>query len=260
VIETTYIDHNGMRVGVPLGNEMRGNDAIYDPWLRIPKIEVNQASDMLKTAYLAGNYRKVIDVINHGGINHINRIFFNSVLQTLSPAQYEKLLNLIEEKGSNKAKILFYQIYGHRLYDAKQKEKAFEFIKKSIVITKTIPHPSWDKWVASGNFFLARYSSLFEKKTKYCILTITEPRDIITFSAWMKYWKLFRAAAWLVGNDVSTPAALKAVKRFKDLNYEGYCEVNPGGRYEWAIGCTLDDPKQCRLIMKPFTTHEWGDP
>lgn len=246
------ITNNGMRVGVPIENEMRGNDEIYDPWLRIPKDEMNRLCEQLMNLYTTSQISELINKLNEGGINHINRKFFDKLWNSITPTQYATFANVIFKKCSKKVNILFMQMYSHHLL---QSPKYEELLKRSIEFAKSLQHPSWDKWVASGYFWLARYSTNHDEKIKYCIAALLEPREIESFSPHMKYWKMFRMAAWLVGNRINTPEAQKAIKRFRNLNFIGYAENNDIMDAEGY----LDNPERCLKIMKNIRGTKPGD-
>jgi hypothetical protein len=241
-IEIVEIRDNGMRLRVKRGDEMRGNDDIYDPWLRIPKNEVRAISHSMMVMYKSGQIPKLIQLLNDGGLNHINRTFFDAILDHTSSDDTSKFANIIYDNCSNKVNILFLQMYSHRLF---KNDEYKQLLIKSIKLARNMPHPSWDKWVASGYFWLARYSADNDIKAKYCVATILEPREIISFSPHMKFWKLFRAAAWLVANKINTKEARAAIVRFKSLQFYGY---NENG-YEYRVAGYLENPSKCQSIM-----------
>jgi len=251
--EEVWINKNGMRVGISKGNEMRGNDIIYDPWLRIPKDEAKRLAMGMYKTYKTLGFKKLINSINNGGINHINRFFFELFLNKRSETEINQLMDIIIKQGTKQVNILYLQMYAHRL--KKINNSNYETILlNSINLCKEL-HSSFDKWIASGYFWLARYNPDYIQKTKYCIATILEPRDINTFSPHMKFWKLYRATAWLIGNEIKTLEAQQAVQRFKQLNFSGYIENNN----LLAIGDTLEHPEKCLKIMSDANGTQPGD-
>lgn len=256
-METVNIDSiTGMRIGVPVGDELRGSDKVYDPWLRIPIEDVNRRAKKMISKY-PNNVDGVIDDINAGGANHINRVFFNKVWAGLD--NREKFAAKVIKRGSPRVNVLFMQFYAHRLYEKKLYAECYDMLQRSTEIAKQFPHPSWDKWVVSGNFFQARYHFAKEEKAHYCIKTIMEPR-ILDFSPHLKYWKIFRAAAWLVGNDINTPEASVAIKRYESLGFDGYTEIRGGGKDQYCSAGLLDNPKKCRSLMTDDLQHHLGNP
>lgn len=257
-MEIVRINHiTGMRLRVLRGSEMRGHEKIYDPWLRIPIKEVNfQVDKMIRNWFLRPD--SVIGEVNAGGANHYNRVFFDKIWPKIEDK--DAFAKKIMKSCTPKVNVLFTQFYAHRLNDDKRLDEAYRHLDKSIAIAKDMPHPSWDKWVVSGNFFHARYHPLDADKAQYCIKTIMEPRTL-DFSPHLKYWKIFRAAAWLVGHQISTPEAIKAIKRYKALNFAGYTEYRGGGKDEFPTLGILDDSNKCLALMTDGTSHHYlGDP
>lgn len=256
-MEIVRINHiTGMRLRAQRGSEMRGHDKIYDPWLRIPIKEVNaQVERMTKNWFLRPD--AVIAEVNAGGANHINRVFFDKIWRKIEDK--DGFAKRIMKNSTPKVNVLFTQFYAHRLADQKRLEECYRHLDKSVQIAKDLPHPSWDKWVVSGHFFQARYHPLRDDKAKYCIASILEPR-ILDYSPHLKYWKIFRAAAWLVGNAIATPEATKAIKRYNSLNFLGYTEQRGGGQDEYSTEGVLEDPQKCLALMTESTAHHLGNP
>jgi hypothetical protein len=246
----------GMRLKVLRGTEIRGHDKIYDPWLQIPIKEVHIQAERM-TARWHQQPEDVIRDINAGGSNHINRVFFDKIWSSIDDK--DEFAKYIMKAVTPKVNVLFIQFYAHRLNEQKRFEECYWHLDKSIQIAKNLPHPSWDKWTVSGHFFQARYHPLDEDKAKYCISTILDARTL-DFSPHLKYWKIFKSAAWLVGHKVTTPEALKAIKRYKSLNFAGYIEYRGGGKDEYSTQGVLENRNKCLALMTESTAHHLGNP
>lgn len=256
-MEIVRINHiTGMRLKVMRGTEIRGHDKVYDPWLRIPIKDVHTQVDKMITRWWQ-RPEDVIRDVNAGGANHINRVFFDKIWPKID--DQDGFAKRMMKACTPKVNVLFIQFYAHRLNEQKRFEECYRHLDKSIQVAKDLPHPSWDKWTVSGHFFQARYHPLDEDKAKYCVNTILDARTL-DFSPHLKYWKIFRAAAWLVGHRVETPDALKAIKRYKALNFSGYIEYRGGGVDEYATAGVLDDPNKCLALMTESTAHHLGNP
>lgn len=245
-----------MRVDAPKGTEMRGREKIYDPWLRIP---IDEAGAIAKK--MAGKYPKLLDEllhdINASGASHINRVFFDKIWGKLD--NQDHFAKIIIKKCTPNVNVFFLQFYAHRLYEVKRYVECYDMLQRSIDLARTFADPSWDKWVVSGHFFNARYHSSEQEKTEYCNATLLGPR-ILTYSPHLKYWKIFRVAAWLVGHNITSPNAKAGIERYKSLNFDGYEEIRGGDRNTYSTIGVLDDPKKCLTLMTDDLAHHLGNP
>lgn len=245
----------GMRIGTKVSTEMRGDEKEYDAWLRIPIAQVEKIASKMISKCLR-NDKSVYNDISASGASHINRVFFSGMWKKCD--NRIEIINTILDKCNISAKIMFTQFYAHRLFESKHLDKCQSMFDKSIEMALSMPHPSWDKWVASAYLFKAKYSSADSDKEKFCIDTILKPRDIVTFSPHLKYWKLFRAAAWLVGNGVPHTEALN---RYKSLNFVGYKEYRGSEKSRYDTRGILDDPAKCKALMTNDIGHPYlGNP
>lgn len=269
-LEIVVIDSNGVRAGVELTSEHRGNDEDYDPWLRQPIKNVIIEAKRIANLYDV-NLAEFIEEINKGGINHINRQLLSIMWERLKDEKFNEFYETTESSCTEKVRILVKQYYAHRLYKT-DNAKCLEVILQSIDLVKQMPNRSWDKWLVSGYFFAARYDANRENKIKYCIAAIMEPFDIVKLSPHLKFWKLFRAAAWLVGNGIDTEEAKAAVARFLSLEFRGYTEYNGSptsndnytcdifGKSGKQEDCILYHPKACLELMTDKVTNIYGNP
>lgn len=256
-LDRVILSPDGVRENIPRTNEWRGDDIIYDPWLRISKYDLKLESQNLIDLYNT-NKDKAAKIINKGGLNHINRIFFES-FKGKSEEELNNLYKFIIKNCTDKVLILFYQAHAHRKAELKNFAECKEYLIKSINLAKTMPHSSWDKWVVSGYFFLARYSDNNIDKEKYCINCLLEPRTL-DFSPHLKLWKIFRAAAWLVVNSKS-PIAKKAIDKFKQLKFNGYTEyVGNVAVHRWDITNFINNKEKCRKQFKESFDRLNGNP
>ena len=266
-IEKVLIDSDGVHEGHERTHENRGDDENYDPKLRMPIKDVVTRAKFLADLYVKNKYDYVLSEMDKGGINHINRQLLTMLWEMTGSVGFEHLYNLVNERCSAKVKILVCSTYAHRLYE-KKTSSCISVMQQSIDLAKQM-NVTYDKWVASGYFFAARYSNTQEDKAKYCLAALLEPRDLMHMSTHMKYWKLFRATAWLVGNDIQTSEADAAINRYLSLNFRGYTEWRGSENYtcdtfgssgkpeDFVLNC----PATCRGIMhlgKP--THIHGNP
>lgn len=256
-LDKVVLSSDGVRENVPRTNEWRGNDTIYDPWLRISQHDLKIESQNLIDLY-GTNRDKAAKIINKGGLNHINRVFFEN-FQGKSKEKLNDLYEFITKNCAERVLILFYQAHGHRMVELKEFEKCKEYLMKSVDLAKAMPHSSWDKWVVSGYFFLARYSDNQIEKEKYCIKCLLEPRTL-DFSSHLKLWKIFRAAAWLVANSESS-LAKKAIDKFKQLKFDGYVEYVGGAPvHRWDITDFINDKRKCQKQFQDHTDRLNGNP
>jgi len=255
--EKVRLSSDGVRSGVPRTNEWRGDDDIYDPWLRISRKQLKIEVVNLVTLYASDN-KQAIKIINKGGLNHINRMFFDT-FTIKQPEALQELYNTIVKNCTDKVLILFYQVYAHRMADLKNLDLCKEYLIKSIKLAARMPHHSWDKWVVSGYFFLARYSIDQSEKEKYCINCLLKPRTL-QFSPHLKLWKIFRAAAWLVVNSEG-PEAKRAIKRFNDLKFHGYQElIDDVPVHNWDIKGFINDKRKCLKLFSRGPDRLNGNP
>jgi hypothetical protein len=247
------LDSDGVPVDGKTGHELKGDDAIYDPFLRISASEMHIQAKKIVELYNI-NRGGFFSAVNLGGINHINRRVFEQLVS-------ESLFNEVEKHCSVKARILFDQVYAHKLYKDRKLELCYELFSVSSRLAAGLSHPSWDKWVSSAHLFLARYNEDRLIKFKNCVKVILKPRDLSYLNAWTLYWKLFRAAAWLIANPGFDNKLLKqAIRRFKATGFDGYVEVNPSATMTWSIGDTLDSKELCQKMMATSISHMYGDP
>jgi len=256
-MEIVKIDHTtGMRKGVPRGSEMRGKDKIYDPWLRIPNSEVESVVKKMVNKY--PNIDQIVTDVNNSGASHINRVFFDKIWKKVEDK--DSFAKHIIKRCTPKVNVFFLQFYAHRLYQDKRYDECYDLLQRSVNMAKTFPDQSWDKWVVSGHFFNARYHTTKEDKARYCIATLLEPRTL-NYSPHLKYWKIFRAAAWLVGNGMPGQLAMQGIERYKSLNFDGYMEIRGGDKSVYSTVGVLDDPKKCLALMTNDVAHHYlGDP
>lgn len=268
-LEEVHLSADGVRTNVPRTHENRGKDDDYDPWLRAPSKDVAHQAKQIKQLYLDNKIDEFVKAINEGGINHVNRKLLDLLWSSLGRGKFANLAELIDRRASNKVKILFKQFYAHRLYESGGGKECAQALLESIELAKNMPNETWDKWLVSGYFFLARYSNTNELKTKYCIATLMSPRTLEIFSPHIKFWKLFRAAAWLAAQENKTPEIQEAIQRFKNLKFRGYTETRVGSgsytcdtlfKHEGQLKSILDSPERCRALMTDYINHTNGNP
>jgi hypothetical protein len=257
MLEEVHINpHTGMRVGVKPTTEFRGSEIEYDPWLRIPISKVKKYVDTMIKKCLV-NDESIYTDISNSGASHINRLFFASMWSKCN--NKHEIANSIIKKCTRNVNIMFTQFYAHRLFDIDY-EKCQLMLNYSIDLCNNMPI-SWDKWLSSAYLFKAKYTQNKNEKIKWCGLTILTPREIATFSPHLKYWKLFRAAAWLVGNECNDINSIKAINRYVDINFDGYKEYRGQEISCYDTRNILNDRAKCLNLMTADHGHPYlGNP
>lgn len=251
------IDHaTGMRKGVSRGSEMRGKEKIYDPWLRIPINEVTNIAKKMTLKY-PNDIDSLIRDINTSGASHINRVFFDKIWKKLKDS--DKFAKQIIKHCTPQVNVLFIQFYAHRLFEAGRLEESYQLLQQSVDLAKTFDDISWDKWVVSGHFFNARYHKSTEDKAKFCTNVLLDPRTL-NYSPHLKYWKIFRSAAWLVGHNIKTDDAIRGIERYKELNFGGYTELRGMDKAVWTTNGILESYEKCLNLMTDTLAHHLGNP